>query len=330
MIINNELIEEYTSAGLITCKSKWKLRILNYTDKCQWEKKWDTITINSRGTIIDESGKILYRWFKKFFNYGESNAPELKNIKTITEKFDGSLGILYFQDGKPAIATRGSFDSPQAIKATSILLNKYPQYVEKCSKNLSRLFEIIYKDNKIVVDYWSEERLVFLSVIDTEGRDINTDTSFIDDRVEPKILTLEEAILHKKENFEWYVILDSIGNRVKIKNINYILRHKAKAWLSEKVIKESTLYSLGIKKFIISHELIQALPDEMYDETQQKIKEYTDYILSEEERYNQIFSTLVGERKEKAKAINAFDVKDKSILFMLLSGQDIKEKILIL
>jgi RNA ligase len=38
---------------------------------------------------------------------------------------DGSLGILYWIKDKPFVATRGSFESDQAVKATKILHERY-------------------------------------------------------------------------------------------------------------------------------------------------------------------------------------------------------------
>lgn len=103
----------------------------------------------SSGLICDLDGEIIERPFEKFFNIEEHNhsLPDLKF--EIYEKLDGSLGILYFLEGIPYIASRGSFDSPQAIKATSMLHGQYKNSVSKLNKDKTYLFEIIYPDNNI-------------------------------------------------------------------------------------------------------------------------------------------------------------------------------------
>ncbi|QOR67967.1 hypothetical protein IM538_07490 [Cytobacillus suaedae] len=51
--------------------------ILNYTENATYEKRWNELTLNCRGLIVNErTGEILARPFPKFFNYGE--IPELE------------------------------------------------------------------------------------------------------------------------------------------------------------------------------------------------------------------------------------------------------------
>jgi RNA ligase len=64
---------------------------------------------------------------------------------------DGSLGILYKVDGKPYLATRGSFVSDQAVAGTAMLHERYGDY--EFEDGFTYLFEIIYPENRIVIDY---------------------------------------------------------------------------------------------------------------------------------------------------------------------------------
>jgi RNA ligase len=89
----------------------------------------------------------------------------------VYDKLDGSLGILYFYDDKPYIATRGSFTSEQAERANKIFQKKYSHL--HFNKEHTYLFEIIYPENRIVVDYGAKEDLILLAVLDTEtGKDL--------------------------------------------------------------------------------------------------------------------------------------------------------------
>ncbi len=93
--------------------------ILNYTQEQQFSGVWDDITRQCRGLIMNvRTGDIIARPFPKFFNYQEHVAkgwPIPNETPIISEKLDGSLGILYELNGEPWIATRGSFVSDQAL-----------------------------------------------------------------------------------------------------------------------------------------------------------------------------------------------------------------------
>ena len=152
--------EPYVEKGLIrkVISPCGRLVLFNYTDKCVFEKAWDRITLNARGTVYEIStGTIRGRAFKKFFNFTELPPGKQKAIlngsgiyKTYQsfEKSDGSLGIIYFYDGEWRINTRGSFTSDQAIKGAEILKNCN---LENVPTGFTHLVEIIYPENKIIV-----------------------------------------------------------------------------------------------------------------------------------------------------------------------------------
>ena len=135
------------------------LMILNYTQKAMWDSLWNNETMWSRGLIYEgSSDKIIAMGPKKFFNYGQTGAPELPlNTKVkVAKKFDGSLGIVWNYADEWGVATRGSFTSEQAVHASSkINTHEYTTMREE-SKQLSDsslIVEIIYPLNRIVVSY---------------------------------------------------------------------------------------------------------------------------------------------------------------------------------
>ena len=91
------------------------LRILTYSKECQEEHIWNDTTEKCRGLIVDGDNNILARPFKKFYNYEELIADGFPIDKYLDEnmafdaydKLDGSLGILYWINDTPYIATRG-------------------------------------------------------------------------------------------------------------------------------------------------------------------------------------------------------------------------------
>ncbi len=151
------------------------LWIHNYTATAQFTKgAWDNQAVRlCRGIITNQDDEILAQPFAKFFNYGQPEAGYLnpEAPAKVLDKLDGSLGILYptgnlaYTSGlrmpEYAIATRGSFSSEQAIHATKIWNEKYAPFWTP-DQRYTYLFEIIYPDNRIVVDYGDMNDLVFL------------------------------------------------------------------------------------------------------------------------------------------------------------------------
>ena len=158
------------------------LRIICYTQTCNSDKYWNDTTIKCRGLIVDKDDNIIARPFKKFFNYEEhevcENLLKPKDIDALAcdwspevyEKLDGSLGILYWVDDVPYIATKGSFTSPQALHATEILHTKYRHIWDNILRNKTYLFEIIYPEDLHVVTYKDVDDIFLLAIISTENQ----------------------------------------------------------------------------------------------------------------------------------------------------------------
>lgn len=139
--------------------------IYNYSKQCQIDQAWNSITLECRGLILDKDKHIIARPFAKFFNYEEKPCKNLRELNkppdATFEKVDGSLGILYYPlkitgPESGLIASRGSFDSLQAIEGTKMfqaLPDQDKLILYELSKTGTCLFEIIYPENEIVVKY---------------------------------------------------------------------------------------------------------------------------------------------------------------------------------
>jgi len=168
--INPEILETYFKNRLLK-KHKhqyYDLYIWNYTENVQFNKLWDNITSICRGLITDVNGKIVGRSFNKFHNYEEQNIKSAKKCR-IFDKVDGSLGILFFYNKEWIFSSRGSFDSPQAIKGKSMIPL---ELLDILDTDISYTFEIIYPENRIVIDYGLKESLVFLAAFRKDGTEI--------------------------------------------------------------------------------------------------------------------------------------------------------------
>lgn len=131
------------------------LTILNYTEKAQFERAWNKTTLTCRGLIVHQDHPtVLARPFPKFFNHDEPEAADIGRTGpvTVTDKLDGSLGILYHDGDDWAVATRGSFNSVQARHATELYRHHYADRWRP-DPALTYLFEIVFPANRIVVDY---------------------------------------------------------------------------------------------------------------------------------------------------------------------------------
>src|SRR5260370_29373116 len=129
------------------------LYIYNYTSKTQFDGYWTPETKACRGLILDEQGLVVARPFEKFFTLEQHPEPLPVEPFDVFEKLDGSLGILYWIDAEPFIATRGSFNGEHAERANRILHAKYSGLFSGLDRRVTYLFEIIYPQNRIVVDY---------------------------------------------------------------------------------------------------------------------------------------------------------------------------------
>lgn len=137
-----KLLTQYENEGWLYSQHHPSLPLIiwNYSQSTQFEGFWNDITLATRGLVTDESGNVVARPFKKFFNIEEGRFTPTPDYK-VFEKMDGSLGILFYYNDEWIFATRGSFTSDQAIRGRQIL-NKYKyRYLPT---DTTYLFEIIY------------------------------------------------------------------------------------------------------------------------------------------------------------------------------------------
>jgi RNA ligase len=257
-----ELDEKMIEDGLISRRKhpKFDLFIHNYTAKAQYERVWNETTLSCRGLILDGEGNVVARPFSKFFNLGEygkeSKLGELPSYKSfnVFEKMDGSLGILYSRpDGKVSLATRGSFESEQALMGISILAKKSEailQSLAKWSKSHTVLFEIIYPDNRIVVDYGDKSELVLLAIVDNKtGKDLEIhDLDYFARKHEftcvnnyPLMYTMNtvsKVMEQGATNTEGYVIKFDTGLRIKMKYEEYVRLHRIITGVNKRTVWE--------------------------------------------------------------------------------------------
>lgn len=276
-----------------------------YTKQAMFERVWNDVTLNCRGLIYhQETGEIIARPFKKFFNYEEPNAPVFApdDWVTVFDKVDGSLGIAYDTPDGPAIATKGSFTSEQALHATELLRAKYPLY--QTDDYCTDLFEIIYPSNRIVLDYGETDELRYLGSVVVETGEDYWNGLLIGHYDIPKNhflvagefgQVIEDVDLHRP-NAEGVVILNQYtGERIKMKQGDYIELHRVMTGLNERQLWEWLSQGKYIK------EILADLPEEMHSWAQPILEELTlKYLGKMGELYQAFKESDYLERKEFA------------------------------
>jgi RNA ligase len=206
------------------------LAILNYTQTCMWDRAWTETTMLCRGLIYrTDTEEIVARAFRKFFNYGEPEAPQidLTDMVVATDKVDGSLGILYPcpKRGGYAIATRGAFHSEQAEHASRLW---YQRYGWAPPEGVTALFEIVYPGNRIVLDYGDLDDLICLGTVSiATGGNVRNDWPGAKAKTLPYSNVAQSISATPRKNAEGMVLAFPVtGHRVKLKQADYIALHR--------------------------------------------------------------------------------------------------------
>jgi T4 RnlA family RNA ligase len=321
------ILNDYKERGLLYSQIHpiLPLTIWNYTEKVQYESLWDEVTLTTRGLVTDSSGRVVARPFSKFFNLEEGKHQPTQEFE-VFEKMDGSLGIVFVWQGQVVYATRGSFLSDQS-KWMASWGDRY-NFSNILVEGYTYLFEIIYPENRIVVDYGGESRLVLLGVIKTDtGEETSwSDLSLVDgwDLVKRYDGISDYTLLKGmvENNREGFVVRFSNGSRVKIKGEEYLRLHRIMTNLSTTAIWEVLSGGGDVLSTLTD------VPDEFYNKIHQYSNELMDKYTKLEDEYIWIFDLLSKSDVSKIRsgfAELAKKYKYPAILFRMYDDKDYSE-----
>ncbi|RBO73489.1 2'-5' RNA ligase [Microbacterium sp. H6] len=337
-LIDMDAVADEIAAGYVTEKTHPEfpqLRILNYTDRCQFDRHWNQITRLTRGIIYDaETREVLARPFPKIHNHGEPDAGELNLDEPIMgafDKLDGSLGITYMRpDGLPAIATRGSFTSEQAVHATRWLRDSpWGEHVGHGIGTYTWLWEIIYPENRIVIDYGDRDELVYLGAIAHETGDYSPPyvrEEELASTTEIYAGTLRDALaIPPRLNAEGLVVWLDFNRAVKIKQADYVELHRIVSNLTVKEVWRQ-LRAGTFDGFVV------ALPDEFHawarDTSAPLIQQHRDVAYAASIWLDLLAHQGLETRKDQALFITSRVAADmRGLVFSLLDGKSIDDAI---
>jgi len=353
-VINWGRVDELISQGYISCRKHptEDLFIYNYTNQAQFDGKWTLETIQCRGLITDINRKVIARPFKKFFSLEQLEGlrnyvhhlyglkwKEIGNLQFKSyEKADGSLIISFrTKSGALQLATRGSFASEQAIKANEIWQKKYSD--TQLLPEFTYLFEIIYKENRIVVNYGDMEDLVLIGIVRIEdGWEAPYDAWPLYFREYDVLPPFAERYLdiNKLEHLknldndsrfkdkEGVVLHFENGFKLKHKLLEYKNLHRILSGFSKKDVLENIVGGT-------IEEYLKLLPDEFYEQGKKWHEEFLDQYNQLESKMGCVYTILkirmaaksINTRKEVALWLNDRDISQtiKGAIFSALDGK---------
>jgi len=319
---------DWSFYGDVYTKTSGDLVLFNYKQEAQFKGRWNFFERVCRGLILNKvTGEVVARPFDKFFNWGERGMISTAPIEKVSEKIDGSLGISYIQDGEVKIATRGSFDGEQAIWATKYI-NGLPRTPYSWAEEETLLFEIVYPENRVVIDYGDFSGLVLLAARN------KVDGGYLDDVTLNFIAEIyrfsrpitynfhaEEDVLRElvdlPDNKEGFVVTFTDGQMFKFKGDRYIELHKLRFGLSFKNVLDAVSNG-SIDGFL------RDLPEEFTSQVREwesEIYKRRDSVMREVAR---AFAALTfTSRKDFAIQVNRDFPHLSGYLFAHLDGKDI-------
>ncbi|MFI8966052.1 T4 RnlA family RNA ligase [Streptomyces sp. NPDC053493] len=247
-------------AGHVTRKAhpELPLSIYTYTRVCQYEGVWNQVTTRCRGLVADDvTGRIVALPLPKFFNVSEHEAgrpyaPALPDEPfEVYEKVDGSLGVVFHYDGRWRVASKGSFVSTQATWAQRRL---DAADTSALVPGVTYLAEIVYPQNRIVVDYGDRRDLVLLAAFGPDGTETPLAEAADAWRAVGSVVTvhppmaLDELLKLTETNTlpdgaaatgtdaEGFVLRFASGVRAKAKIAEYVRLHKVLTGVTERDI----------------------------------------------------------------------------------------------
>jgi RNA ligase len=244
-------------------------------------------------------------------------------------------------DAKWAIASRGSFASEQALHATELLNKEYVPYLDhylhtknglvpRINNAHTFLFEIVYPDNRIVVNYGDMDDLVLLGAVHKElGHYVGPmeASAYFEDWPGPvtevwKFNSFVDALSFPDRKGKEGVVIRSGRNIVKLKQADYVELHRIVTNLSPKTIWEM----LRDGKTVDS--ICADIPDEFHgyvtDIAGSLIKQASEIGYGVNIYYQSLVAKLGNGFSRRQFAEIASKSQYKKYLFLLLDGKDIE------
>lgn len=352
MIVDNLRLgnKEWLVDNYIVAKDKGDYWMLNY-HKIADKNEYNVLT---RGLVVAKDGTLASVPFFRFFNYGEPQAAKVDFTDAdVMEKLDGSMVGVFFPEKdvtKPvwhfrSLISASKQDRDFVIKGfvhneEAPLLNEVEPYLNQIKftddlKSCTLIFEFVSRCNAVVTRYEPEQYGLYL----IGARHIPSLHEFSEDELDDlaeriKVrrprrwnansydqVLAEMAKFPKEKVYEGFIIRDrKTGQRIKIKNEDYLKRHRLLDKLSYKNLVP--LWFAGEQDEILSY---FPKTKEIFNKIEEAVAVFVDKAV-ESLFY---WQHRDGTRKDKALGIQAMLGKHPvvSIVFKFLEDKDDREAI---
>ena len=289
----------------------------------------EEICCEARGLILNKyTLKPVRMAFKKFFNIDELFAAKIDwSTASATEKMDGSIISVWYDNNDWHVSTNGVIDARNAPNATKqynfrqlfdIAANNSNLSFDKLNKNYCYTFELVSPESRVIICY-NDTKLYHLSTRDmTTLKEIEEDIGV----EKPKIYKFNDEndirnIVNSLDNsHEGVVVKDINGNRVKIKTKTYFIMHylvsKMQLVNAIELVRLNDYYEFisYFNDYAECFDCIKAIVDHIYDEA----KQLDNLIYNLHKSYLHLYNKN-AEQKVKAKIVSATKTIDDKYLF---------------
>lgn len=232
------------------------LWLYNITGKCKLHRNWNYTTLSCRGLILNDSGQIIARPFKKFFeekDLFQEILDILPDRKIVKEKLDGALGVSYVYKENYYICCKNNFGHYSGIVATDAFYNEQYSLELPLVKDHTFLFEIISSKIPFTVNYAIKDRVVAIGAVDNKTAKNNF----------PVLESLEDTEI-SNGNFlrEGLVEYFDDGTMVKVKNRKFLNKYDLLKKSKDRTFKDGTdpfSYHIFDRKKIMDHSTLNSL-----------------------------------------------------------------------
>lgn len=306
-----------------------------------------------RGIILDaKTNEVICHAFDRFYNYGEPYAADIDwDSVTATEKIDGSIIKIYYdKENNICISTNGSINAFKAPissfvggqgdttfgdKVLKCLIRAFKSYdyssaesafVKELKAGNTAIFELVSPDNQVVI-YYDTDELYYLG-----SRNVKTNEEYRSEFMSkifktPTLYNIADmsikeilAFVDSMKGKEGIVVCDKYYNRVKIKNAEYLLRHRTmKSFTDGDVLDivlsgESSEWAATVPKF---------------QERITEMKKTYDKIMENLEQITSTAKERCETDKERAEYFFSFGKTYASLLFAYRNGKQLPKRVLL-
>lgn len=223
-------LSKYCQLGFIRKSQHPKLpiTIYNYTQKASFKEKWDNITINSRGLILNNDGEIIIKGPKKFFNKEEKWSAKFDISQSIiSEKLDGyyisiKLDSLYGL----VISSRGSFCNKYTSATEKLITEPVRRQIQPNIQYFCELLQNFPGDEGIIVTKHPKPKLICWAMRGEDEKEIIPTKENCPFEIARK-MSFEESIQYLNQEVEGVVAYNpQTEERIKLKTDWFLNMHR--------------------------------------------------------------------------------------------------------